>query len=160
MSIYTIGYEGLDMNGFLALLRLGNVETVVDIRDLPLSRKTGFSKNALREALNLHGFEYLHVPELGCPKPIRNQYRADANWSRYKAGFLQYLGQQENVVSELSAMATTTACALLCFEADHNYCHRSMVADAMHDVSGMQVHHLHAAALKKAMPDLRQLQLA
>jgi uncharacterized protein (DUF488 family) len=160
MSIYTIGYEGLDMNGFLALLRLGNVETVVDIRELPLSRKAGFSKNGLCETLNLHGFEYLHVPELGCPKPIRNQYRADANWSRYKEGFLRYLGKQENVVSELSAMATTTACALLCFEADYNYCHRSMVADAMHYVSGMQVHHLQAAALKRAMPDLRQLQLA
>jgi uncharacterized protein (DUF488 family) len=160
MSIYTIGYEGLDMTGFLELLRLGNVETVVDIRELPLSRKAGFSKNGLRGTLDRHGFEYMHVPELGCPKPIRDQYRADANWHRYEQGFLRYLAQQEDAVNVLSAMATTTTCALLCFEADHNYCHRSMVADAMHSVSGMQVQHLQAAVLKRAMPDLRQLQLA
>jgi uncharacterized protein (DUF488 family) len=160
MSIYTIGYEGLDMHGFLALLRTGNVETVVDIRELPLSRKSGFSKNGLRETLNLHGFEYLHVPELGCPKPIREQYRSDGNWSRYKEGFLRHLATQDNVVSEVSAMATATTCALLCFEADYRYCHRSMVADAMAYIQGLQVEHLQAAALKKALPDPRQLELA
>ncbi len=160
MSIYTIGYEGLDMNGFLALLRTGNVETVVDIRELPLSRKPGFSKKGLGETLNLHGFEYMHVPELGCPKPVREQYRADANWSRYKTGFLRYLALQDDVITELSAMATTTTCALLCFEADYNYCHRSMVADAVHAVSGMQIHHLQAAALKRATLESRQLEFA
>jgi uncharacterized protein (DUF488 family) len=86
MSIYTIGYEGLDMNGFLTLLRTSDVETVVDIRELPLSRKPGFSKNGLGDTLNLNGFEYLHVPELSCPKPIRDQYRIDANFNRRKGG--------------------------------------------------------------------------
>lgn len=160
MSIYTIGYEGLDMDGFLALLHAGNVEMVVDIRELPLSRKPGFSKSSLRDTLNLHGFDYMHVPELGCPKPIREQYRADQNWSRYKEGFLRYLVSQDDVIAELSAMAATTTCALLCFEADYNYCHRSMVANAMHDISGMPVLHLQAGALRTAPADVRQLELA
>jgi uncharacterized protein (DUF488 family) len=160
MSIYTIGYEGLDMNGFLALLRTGNVETIVDIRELPLSRKPGFSKKGLGETLNLHGFEYMHVPELGCPKPIREQYRLDGNWSHYKEDFLRYLALQDDVITELSAMASTTTCALLCFEADYHYCHRSMVADAMHAVGDLQVHHLQAAALKRAMAESRQLEFA
>jgi uncharacterized protein (DUF488 family) len=160
MSIYTIGYEGLNMNGFLTLLRTSDVETVVDIRELPLSRKPGFSKNGLGDTLNLNGFEYLHVPELGCPKPIRDQYRIDANWTRYTKGFLHYLAQQDDVIAELAAMASTTTCALLCFEADHNYCHRSMVAEAVRNVSGMPVLHLHAAALKKAAPETRPLEFA
>lgn len=33
---------------------------------------------------------------------------------------------------------------LLCFEADHNLCHRSMVADAVKQVSGMGVCHIRA----------------
>jgi len=160
MSIYTIGYEGLDIDGFLTLLRHDQVETVVDVRELPLSRKAGFSKSSLRDTLHLHGFEYMHVPELGCPKPIRNQYREDGSWARYTAGFLHYLAQQDDVIAELSAMAATTTCALLCFEADYRYCHRSMVADAMHVASGLQVRHLQAAALRRVPADLRQLALA
>ena len=160
MSIYTIGYEGLDIDGFLALLRRDQVETVVDIRELPLSRKAGFSKSGLRDTLQLHGFEYMHVPELGCPKPIRNQYREDGSWTRYTEGFLHYLAQQDDVIAELAAMASTTTCALLCFEADYRYCHRSMVADAMREVSGLQVHHLQSRALKRAPVDSRQMALA
>jgi len=160
MSIYTIGYEGLDMDGFLALLHAGNVEMVVDIRELPLSRKPGFSKSGLRDTLNLHGFDYIHVPELGCPKPIREQYRSDQNWSRYKEDFLRYLASQDDVITELSAMAATTTCALLCFEADYNYCHRSMVANAMHDTSGMPIRHLQSGMLRTAPAGARQLELA
>ncbi|MBS0308791.1 MAG: DUF488 domain-containing protein [Proteobacteria bacterium] len=160
MSIFTIGYEGLDMEGFLALLRTGNVETVVDIRELPLSRKPGFSKSILSETLRLNGFEYLHVPELGCPKPIREQYRQDGNWPRYTQHFLNYLAQQDDVVGELAAMATTTTCALLCYEADYNFCHRSMVASAMHAVNDLPVHHLQRAALRIALTDARPLEFA
>lgn len=159
MSIYTIGYEGLDMNDFLALLRQGNVETVVDIRELPLSRKPGFSKNGLHDTLNLHGFEYMHIPELGCPKPVRDQYRADGNWSRYKEKFLQFLALQDDIIAEVAAMATTTNCALLCFEADYNYCHRSMVANAMSNVVGLPVQHLQASMLKTATVAVPPLEL-
>ena len=160
MSIYTIGYEGLDMNGFLALLRKGNVETVVDVRQLPLSRKAGFSKKGLAETLKQHGFGYMHVPELGCPKPVRDAYRDNPDWSRYTKGFLQYLGSQDDVVIETAAMALTTNCALLCFEADYNYCHRKMVADAISRVGGMPVVHLHAGLLRTAVPATRDLEFA
>jgi uncharacterized protein (DUF488 family) len=160
MSIYTIGYEGVDMSGFLALLRKSNVETVVDIRELPLSRKPGFSKKGLGETLNLNGFEYMHVPELGCPKPVRDQYRSDANWKRYQQGFLRYLEQQDEVIAEMAGLVSTTTCALLCFEADYNYCHRSMVADAVHRINGMPVQHLRAAMLKKAQPESMDLAFA
>lgn len=160
MSIYTIGYEGLDMSSFLTLLRKSNVETVVDIRELPLSRKPGFSKKGLGATLNLNGFEYMHVPELGCPKPVRDQYRSDANWTRYQQGFLRYLEQQDEIIAEMAGLVSTTTCALLCFEADYNYCHRSMVADAVHRMSGLPVLHLHAAMLKKAPPESMDLAFA
>ena len=91
MTIHTIGYEGIDMDRFLSMLCEHGIETVVDIRELPLSRKPGFSKKALADTLNLSGLEYVHIPDLGCPKPIRNRYRADGNWTRYREGFLKYL---------------------------------------------------------------------
>ena len=44
MTIYTIGYEGIDIDRFLSLLRKHDIETVIDIRELPLFRKPGFPK--------------------------------------------------------------------------------------------------------------------
>lgn len=160
MNIYTIGYEGLDIDRFISLLKSHNIETIVDIRELPLSRKPGFSKKSLRDALNLSGLEYLHVAELGCPKPIRDKYREDANWVHYTKGFLEYLNQKDEIIVEVSAMASTTTCALLCFEADYNFCHRSMVANAINKFSQMPVIHLNASMLKKAAPANRSLVLA
>lgn len=160
MSIFTIGYEGLDIDEFLKLLRLGGVDTVVDIRELPLSRKRGFSKNGLREILQANGFGYRHIVALGCPKPIRDQYRQDGDWPQYKKDFKRYLASQVAVVSELSQMAEAQECALLCFEANYQMCHRSMVADALQKVSGLDIEHLSATSLKTVTAAQRQLALA
>ena len=45
-------------------------------------------------------------------------------------------------------MASISVCALLCFEADYNYCHRSMVADSVKRLSGMRVCHIQAKGIK------------
>jgi uncharacterized protein (DUF488 family) len=142
MMIFTIGYEGLDIERFIDLLAKQGVETVVDIRELPLSRKPGFSKRALQAELNASGREYVHLVELGCPRDVRDQYKEDGNWKNYTKGFLKHLKGQQESVAELAALATSTSCALLCYEADPNYCHRSMVADAVGELAGMRVHHI------------------
>lgn len=152
MTIYTIGYEGIDIEQFFMLLREHGIETVVDVRELPLSRKPGFSKKILAAALNLSGFEYTHLADLGCPKPIRDRYRSDADWRRYKEGFLKYLKTQEDAIEELATLASSSNCALLCFEADFNYCHRSMVADAVKQRSGMRVSHIRVDEVRTKAP--------
>ncbi len=148
MKIYTIGYEGLDIDGFMSLLADNDIETVVDVREMPLSRKPGFSKKSLEAALNLSGREYVHMVALGCPKPIRDRYREDGNWKRYTEGFLKYLASQDEAVAELSTLATTSNCALLCYEADYNFCHRTMVANAVKQQTHARVQHLQASDLK------------
>jgi hypothetical protein len=52
------------------------VERLVDVRELPLSRRRGFSKTALGDALRHAGIEYVHVRALGNPKPNRERYWA------------------------------------------------------------------------------------
>jgi len=148
MKIYTIGYEGLDIDGFMSLLADNDIETVVDVREIPLSRKPGFSKKSLEAVLNLSGREYVHMVALGCPKPIRDRYREDGNWKRYTEGFLNYLVTQDGAVGELSALTTTSNCALLCYEADHNFCHRSMVANAVKQQNHAHIQHLQASDLR------------
>ncbi len=151
MKIYTVGYEGLDIDSFLSLLAENDIETVVDVREMPLSRKPGFSKKSLASVLNLSGREYVHMVDLGCPKLVRDRYREDGNWKRYTEGFMKHLKTQDDAIAELSALAATSNCALLCYEADPNFCHRSMVASAVKDYCGARVTHIKASA-KKASP--------
>ena len=53
--IFTFGYEALSLNNFIARLKEAGVETVIDVRANPLSRKRGFSKCALSAALDNAG---------------------------------------------------------------------------------------------------------
>lgn len=152
MTIFTIGYEGLDIDSFLSLLAKHDIDMVVDVREFPLSRKPGFSKKSLANILNLSGYEYVHRVELGCPKPIRDRYREDGNWKHYTDGFLNHLKTQEAAIVEISELAASSNCALLCYEADNNFCHRSMVANAVQDQCGAAIQHIKAVATKRARP--------
>ncbi len=142
MTLFTFGYEGTSIDVFVARLGRAGVRTVLDVRQLPQSRKPGFSKTALSSALHDAGILYAHLPALGCPKPIRNRYKADGNWSAYVKAFSAYLADQDEAVAELAQIATKTKACLICFEADFNRCHRSIVARAAARSGGQRVVHL------------------
>lgn len=154
MTVFTIGYEGLDIDAFMSLLAEHGIETVVDIRELPLSRKPGFSKKTLANVLNLSGLEYVHMVELGCPRPVRDGYRADGDWKRYTKGFLNHLKTQKDAIASLAELVESSTCALLCYEADFNFCHRSMVADAVNKECGAEVEHIPVKATTSAARQL------
>lgn len=151
MRIMTLGYEGVTSQQFFAVLLKNKVQTLVDVRELPLSRKAGFSKASLAQTASDYNIKYVHVPALGCPKEIRHDYRADDNWARYTRRFTTYLNTQEAAVRELIELAKREQCCLVCFEADPNFCHRSFIAEKAASISGssLAVVHLKAAAPEK-----------
>jgi uncharacterized protein (DUF488 family) len=150
-AIFTLGYEGLTIDEFIARLKTVNVKTIVDVRELPLSRKKGFSKKSFCAALADQGVAYLHAPALGCPKPIRDQYKADADWKTYTKDFLAYIKMQDASLRELVKIGQATTACLVCFEADFSMCHRTFVARAARQLGGPVVKHLTA---KTVLPDL------
>ena len=156
-SLFTLGYEGMTIEAFITRLQTAQVKNVVDVRELPLSRKKGFSKTAFCAALATHGIAYLHTPALGCPKPIRNQYKADGNWQTYTRDFLKYLQTQDAALRELVKIAQAAPACLVCFEADFSSCHRTYVARAARQLGGPTVVHLTAQA---ALPDVGDQQVA
>ena len=160
MTVFTIGYEGLDFDEFTALLAEHEIDTVVDIRELPHSRKPGFSKKAISTALNLSGVEYVHMVDLGCPKLVRDRYREDGNWKRYTEGFLKHLKTQDAAISELSDLVSSSNCALLCYEADFYFCHRSMVANAVRENCGVQIAHIRSTGSRKVNSESHRLEFA
>jgi uncharacterized protein (DUF488 family) len=59
----TIGYEGAGFDDFLATLRQAGVVTLVDVRQPPASRRAGYSKSRLREAVEGMRIRYVHLEE-------------------------------------------------------------------------------------------------
>ena len=150
-SLFTFGYEGLSIDAFIEKLKEARVKTIVDVRELPLSRKKGFSKNSFSAALSANGISYLHAPALGCPKPIRDQYKRDSNWKTYTKDFLKYIKTQDAPLRELVKVANATQACLVCFEADYSMCHRTFVARAARQLGGPVIAHL---TIEKVLPDL------
>src|SRR5215210_5060423 len=74
--LYTIGYEGADVDRFLTTLKDAGVATLADVRAVALSRKRGYSKNVLRTALEANDITYRHFIQLGTPKSGRDAARA------------------------------------------------------------------------------------
>ena len=54
-----------------ASLKANRVKLLIDVRDVPISRKPGFSKTSLAQGLADAGIGYLHLKGLGDPKPGR-----------------------------------------------------------------------------------------
>src|SRR3546814_5218381 len=73
--LYTIGYEGSDIAHFLLTLQQCGIKRVIDVREVPLSRKRGFSKTALAAKLVESGIDYSHFKALGDPKSGRDAMR-------------------------------------------------------------------------------------
>jgi uncharacterized protein (DUF488 family) len=140
--LYTMGYEGLNIDDFIVRLKEAGVESVVDVRAIPISRKKGFSKTAFSSKLQEAGIDYLHIAALGCPKSVRNTYREDGDWNSYTRGFLAYLNTQQQSVVSLAKLSRSSVSCLVCFEADFNYCHRSLVARAAVSFGAAQIAHI------------------
>jgi len=50
-KLYTIDYEGADLNDFVTTLKDAKTNVLLDVQELPVSRRKGFSKTALNNAL-------------------------------------------------------------------------------------------------------------
>jgi uncharacterized protein (DUF488 family) len=151
-QLFTIGYEGANLNDFLETLIGCGITQLIDVREVPISRKAGFSKNALREALEASGIRYLHIKALGDPKPGRDAARR-GDYTTFRRIYLKHLERleaQEALVFAEKRVATRTSC-LLCFERDNANCHRSIIADRLALHRGFTVRHIgiHSAVFER-----------
>jgi len=141
--LYTIGYEGAAIEPFVLTLKKAGVKTLIDVRDVPISRKKGFSKNTLRMTLADNGIDYVHLKGLGDPKAGRAAARA-GRYNRFRTIFAKHMRTNAAQVDlkVLEGLAEKRPVALMCFEHDHCCCHRSIVASALVSLTGQTVHNL------------------
>ena len=139
----TIGYESQTQDVVIARLKAAGVETLVDVRAVAASRRAGFSKTLLAASLAEAGIDYVHLRQLGTPKPGREAARK-GRIAEMTAIFEEHMTEPGAQLELLRAkeLAAEKKVALLCFEADHKGCHRKILADRICEDLGCVVEHL------------------
>jgi uncharacterized protein (DUF488 family) len=145
--VFTIGHSTRSIPEFVALLRVGGVREVVDIRTIPRSRTNPqYNLDRLPEELAAFQVGHRYLAALGglrkktpgvAPEVNalwRNQsfhnYADYALTAPFRAGLVELLG-----------LAAERRCAIMCSEAVWWRCHRRIVADYLL-VEGREVLHL------------------
>jgi uncharacterized protein (DUF488 family) len=132
LRIFTIGYEATTMGDFIAALTAAGVARVIDVRALPLSRRPGFSKTPLRNALAEVEIDYVHLRALGTPAAGRDAARKGRHedLKRIYAGQLE-LPEAIAAGAQMLELAREKASSLLCYERDPASCHRTLLLAAV-----------------------------
>lgn len=142
--IFTIGYERANPKTLVDALKENGVKTLIDVRELPASRRPGFSKKALTQKLAEHGIAYEHLRGLGTPKEGR-----DANKKKDFKTFWRIVDEKMETdeakrdLLRAKELAEEGTVCLLCLEASHVTCHRNRVADDLSKLTKQEITHLH-----------------
>lgn len=147
-TLATIGYEAAPQARVIETLKAAGVEVLIDVRAVAASRRAGFSKGLLSSSLRDAGIEYVHLRELGTPKEGRMAARKGRT-AEMRAIFEKHLEEPSAQLQLAQAIeiAKERKAALLCYEADHRGCHRSIVVERMLEAADFRVENLEPSTL-------------
>lgn len=132
--IYSVGYEGLEVDGLIDRLVSARVTLVVDVRLNPISRRSGFSRKSLSRRLDAAGIEYRHDASLGNPPENRDSFRR-GDGSEGRLRMREILSHGSNAaLKRLIDDARGRRVAVLCFERGAQRCHRQVITDMAQEV--------------------------
>jgi len=135
---YTIGYEKLSQDEFIAILCHHGVRVLIDSRWSPFSYRPEFRGSILARACATVGIEYRHLPELGIPKDVRQSNDGQSAFAWYS--------KHLNGINfdDLSSVLLTPKSAIMCYEADPSQCHRTILAKKLQNTYCRQWRELRA----------------
>lgn len=132
-KVFTIGHPNHPLNRFLTLLAQHEIETLVDIRRFPGSRKhPHFNQGNLAAALQETGIEYRWIEALGGRRHKQPEY--SPNLGLRNEGFRNYADYMltkefHQGIDELLKLAKKKRTAFMCAEGLFWQCHRRLVSD-------------------------------
>jgi uncharacterized protein (DUF488 family) len=143
-KLFTIGYEQTPPKAVLDELEQAGVKLLVDVRAVASSRRPGFSKNQLAAGLDQRGISYLHLRGLGTPKSGREAARSGKFelLHRIYAAHLKTVQAREELDELSSLVRKSGPVCILCYERDHQHCHRQWIAEIIGDRDGVKVENL------------------
>jgi len=150
-TLFTIGYEGSTVDEFIATLVAEGVQRAVDVRQLPQSRRPGFSKSSLGDALVRAGIAYEHQRQLGDPKSGRDAARA-GNMDLFRTIFADHMtsSASQGALAQLAMTATGERCVLVCYERNPLHCHRNLLCDGLQALGSFRIRHLGVPSMARS----------
>jgi uncharacterized protein (DUF488 family) len=145
-KLFTIGYEQTPAKAVLDELAQAGVKLLVDVRAVASSRRPGFSKTQLAAGLDERGIAYLHLRGLGTPKEGREAARS-GKYDVLENIYTRHLKttQAREELDELSTLVKKSGpVCILCYERDHQHCHRRWIAEIIEDRDGVKIENLAA----------------
>lgn len=143
-KLFTVGYEQTPAKAVLDELQHAGVKLLVDVRAIASSRRPGFSKTQLAAGLDERGISYLHLRGLGTPKQGREAARS-GNHKELSRIYHAHLKTSQAIeeMDELVALVSKAGpVCLLCYERDHQHCHRRFIAEIIEDRTGVKIDNL------------------
>jgi uncharacterized protein (DUF488 family) len=145
-AVYTVGYEGLMLDGLLDLLLRNGIKQLVDVRCNPVARRFGFHKSTLDRHCRDLGLSYVHLPQLGIPSSWRQDL---SDLKTYERLFTRYedeiLPAQAAWVEKACELLKEKPSAFMCMEADALCCHRTRLARLLAKQTGLPLKELRTA---------------
>jgi uncharacterized protein (DUF488 family) len=142
-AVYTAGYERLSIDAFLDRLIRNGIQRIIDVRNNPVARRYGFHKSTLARLGDRVGIQYVHVPELGIQSGLRQNLGSredyDALFDRYAR---ETLADETESIQRVGGLMAEKASVLVCMEADPRFCHRSRLAEAVSQDTGLPIRDL------------------
>jgi uncharacterized protein (DUF488 family) len=132
-TVHTIGHSTRTLEEFMMLLRAHAIETLVDVRRWPASRRyPHFNRTALSESLKSGGTDYLWRGDLGgFRKPAADSVNSAWRVGAFRAyADFMLTAEFERIMSEMESLAADRRIALMCAEAVPWRCHRQLLSDA------------------------------
>ena len=132
-TLYTIGHSTRTLDELVSALQAHGIETLVDIRAFPMSRRLPhFNRESLESELPKHGIRYVWMKSLG---GYRKAARPDSPHTALRsASFRNYADytltpEFEKAMDELLEIARQSRTAYMCAERVYFRCHRMIVSD-------------------------------
>lgn len=138
--LFTIGYEGIELEEYLNRLLKNNVKVLVDVRCNAISMKYGFSKSTLKKYCESLGIQYIHVPEVGIQSDQRQVLESQSDYDKLfavyrKTNLTKTVPAQTSI---LKLLQQHKRIALTCFEANICQCHRKHLAESIEALPGFK----------------------
>ena len=132
-TLYTIGHSTRSLDELIATLKAHQIETLVDIRAFPMSKRLPqFNRDSLESSLPAAGIRYVWMKSLG---GYRKQILEESpNIALRNQSFRNYADHMltpefERAAAELIGMAQHSRTAYMCAERVYFRCHRMLVSD-------------------------------
>jgi uncharacterized protein (DUF488 family) len=132
-TLYTVGHSTRSLEELVAALMAHGIETLVDIRAFPMSRRLPhFNRESLENELSKRGIQYVWMKALG---GYRKSTRKDSPHTALRnASFRNYADYTltpdfEQAMDEMLRIAGQSRTAYMCAERVYFRCHRMIVSD-------------------------------